>query len=415
MFNTSDTTASSESPKSLNRRKFIAGTGAAALSLTLVKPSLIRGTQGNSKITLGMIGCGDRGTWLADLFLKHGGYKFVAAMDYFPDRVNAFGEKFGVEPARRYSGLMGYRRMLEGKVDAVVIESPPYFHPEQAAAAVDAGVHVYLAKPIAVDVPGCRSVEESGRLATEKKQVFLVDFQTRTDPLYREAVERTQRGDIGRIVCGEATYYSSLPWKRQAEDLAVDPRDPERQLRAWGMFQALSGDVITEQNIHAIDVATWILDQHPIQAYGEGGRGLRTLGDCWDHFAVIFTFPNDVKVSFCSKQFGEGYDDILCRMYGNDGVVDTHYFGTVWIRGKKPFEGGKVDSLYTNGAVRNIATFYEDVTQGHFANPTVAPSVRSNLSTILGRLAAYRHSSVTWEELMTSEEKLQPELRGLKA
>ena len=177
----------------LDRREFLAGAGAAAFSFSIMKPELVRGSQANSKIALGMIGCGGRGTWIADLFRQHGGYEIVAAMDYFPDRVNPFGEKFSVPPERRYSGLRGYQRMLQGKLDAVAIESPPYFHPEQAAAAVDAGVHVYLAKPVAVDVPGCRSIEESSSKASAKNRCFMVDFQTRTDPFYQEAIRRVRR------------------------------------------------------------------------------------------------------------------------------------------------------------------------------------------------------------------------------
>ena len=399
----------------IGRREFLAGAGMAAASVTILKPQLVRGTQANSKIALGMIGCGQRGTWIADLFMKHGGYEVVAGADYFQDRVDAFGEKFNLAAERRYAGLSCYKKLLDGKLDAVAIESPPYFHPQQAAAAVDAGAHVYLAKPIGVDVPGCRSVEESGRKAAANKRCFLVDFQTRTDPLYREAVERAQKGDIGRIICGEATYIADIPWKRQIEDLRPDPTNPELRLRAWGLDRALSGDVITEQNIHSIDVAAWILDAHPVHAYGSGGRGDRTMGNCWDHFSVVFTFPGDVLVSFCSKQLGAGWDDILCRMYGTEGTIDTHYFGEVSIKGKTPYAGGKVEDLYPNGAIRNIAAFHDNVTQGRFSNDTVAPSVRSNLTTILGRMAAYGQRGVTWEEMMTANERLVPNLDGLTA
>lgn len=399
----------------INRRNFLTGTGALAFSWTVARPEHVRAAQANSKISLGLIGCGVRGTWIAGLFMKHGGYEVVAAADYFQDRVDAFGEKFGVEPARRYTGLACYRKLLDGKVDAVVIESPPYFHPEHAAAGVDAGVHVYLAKPIAVDVPGCRSVEESGKKASAKNRCFLVDFQTRTDPFYREAVKRVQNGEIGRIICGEATYIAGIPWKRQIEDLQVDPADPERRLRAWGLDRVLSGDVITEQNIHSLDVATWMLDAAPVRAYGSGGLGARTLGNCWDHFSVVYTFPGDVLVTFCSKQLGEGWSDILCRMYGVDGTVDTHYAGEVSIRGKAPFAGGKSPGLYANGAIQNIADFHQNITTGQFANETVPPSVRSNLTTILGRMAAYNHREVTWDEMMKSEERLTPKLEGLKA
>ena len=400
---------------SLSRRHFLAGSSAAAFSLTLMRPGLVSGAQVNSKIAIGVIGCGDRGTWITDLFLQHGGYQVVAAADYFQDKVDAFGDKFRVEPAHRYTGLSGYKKILENRVDAVVIESPPYFHPEQAAAAVDAGAHVYIAKPIAVDVPGCQSIAACGEKATSNKRCFLVDFQTRTEPLYQEAVKRAQSGDIGRFICGEASYIAGSPWVKQIGYLRPNPQDPDLRLRAWGVDRILSGDVITEQNIHSIDVATWILDQHPLRANGTGALSSRTEGTCWDHFSVIFAFPNDVLVSFCSKQFGTGYNDILCRVYGTEGDIDTHYAGEVNIRGKSPYAGGKCPTLYRDGAVRNIATFYENIAKGDFSNSTVTPSVRSNLTTILGRTAAYKGSEVTWDEMMKANEKWELKTEGLKA
>ncbi len=395
------------------RREFLAAAAAVGGPL-LVSPRTAFGSQASSRITLGAIGCGGRGTWIADLFRKHGGYEITAAADYFADRVDEFGAKLAVAPARRFSGLSGYERLLASGVDAVVIETPPAFHPVQASAAVDAGKHVFLAKPVAVDVPGCRTVEQSARAATEKKLVFLVDFQTRTDPFYREAVKRAQYGDIGRIVCGEATYVCGPTWGEQAKWLAEKPGDPEMRLRAWGLDRALSGDVITEQNIHALDVATWVLDAAPLHAVGTGGRKARTAGDCWDHFSVIYTFPGDVVVTFMSKQLGDGWDDICCRMYGTDGTFDSHYFGEVSIRGRMPYRGGKIPNLYSDGAVANIAAFHEAVTTGDASNPTVAPSVRSNLTTILGRTAAWRHGQVTWDEMLAAGEPLSPDLSGLR-
>ena len=296
-----------------------------------------------------------------------------------------------------------------------MIESPPYFHPGQAQDAVAAGKHVYLAKPAAVDVPGCRTVEESGRRATESRKCFLVDFQTRTDAFYREAVKRAQYGDIGRIVCGEAIYVCGPTWGDQAKWLAEKPGDPEVRLKAWGLDRALSGDVITEQNIHALDVAAWVLDAAPLQAVGTGGQKARTAGTCWDHFSVAFTFPGDVLVTFSSKQLGDGWDDIGCRMYGTEGTLDTHYFGDVSIRGRQPYRGGTVPNLYENGAVSNIAAFHHSITSGDFSNPTVAASVRSNLTTILGRMAAWRGGRVSWDEMMSANEALQPDLAGLRS
>jgi predicted dehydrogenase len=394
----------------MERRSFLkTGAGAAALSVTLARPEWVFSAQANEKIEIGIIGSGGRGRWISNLFNEHGGYKVVACADYFQDRVDQFGEKFGVDPSRRYTGLSCYKRLLEGKLDAVAIESPPYFHPEQAQAAVEAGRHVYLAKPIAVDVPGCQSIEASGAQATEKKLAFLIDFQTRTDPFYIEAIGRAHRGEIGKIVSGEAAYVTGR-LNPQAE-----PGSPEARLKNWVFDQALSGDIITEQNIHALDVASWIMDAAPEKAIGRGGRTLRTdVGDCWDHFEVIFTFPGDIPITFHSKQCGKGADDIACQVYGETGTIDTHYGGMVEIRGETAYEGGQTKDIFKQGAIRNIATFHDSILGSDWSNPTVKPSVRSNLTTILGRTAAYTGKEATWEEMMKQAHTLDPKLEGLK-
>jgi len=181
--------------KDFSRRQFVktAGTGALS-SLLLTKPSTVFGSQANSKIKLGLIGCGGRGSWIADLFVKHGGYELTALADYFQDRVDAAGEKFKVDSSKRFTGLSGYKRLIDSGVEAIAIMSPPYFHPEQAAAGVDAGLHVYLAKPVAVDVPGCQSIQKSGEKARGNKLVYLIDFQTRADGLFMEAIKRVHGG-----------------------------------------------------------------------------------------------------------------------------------------------------------------------------------------------------------------------------
>jgi myo-inositol 2-dehydrogenase/D-chiro-inositol 1-dehydrogenase len=399
-----------------NRRQFLGSTATAAIGLTILKPQLAFGTEANGKINLGLIGCGGRGQWIANLFAQNGHYNLVAAADYFQDRVDAAGEKFGIPPERRFSGLSGYRRLLEQKLDAVAIETPPFFHPEQAAAAVEAGKHVYLAKPIAVDVPGCHTVEASGKKATEKKLCFQVDFQTRAHPAYQEAAKRVHDGQIGRIVSVDASYHCGSTFGGMDAALRKDPLNPEARLRAWGLDRVLSGDVITEQNIHALDVASWFLDAEPIKAYGTGGQSRGFLGTCWDHFAVVFYFPNGVIVSFNSKQVGFGFDDIQCRVFGTQGTADTHYGGDVWVRSKDDlFNGGKTGNIFTEGVQRNIATFHDNIAKGDHANPSVAPSVRSNLTTILGRTAAYKNSEVTWAEIMRANEKFNLDLKGLKA
>ncbi|MBN1419006.1 MAG: Gfo/Idh/MocA family oxidoreductase [Planctomycetes bacterium] len=402
----------------VTRRRFVAGAGAAAFSFLAMEPRTALGTAASGKLRLGMIGCGHRGTRVAEFFRKHGGFDVVAGADYFRDRADAFGAANGLPENRRFTTLSCYKRLLDAGVEAVAVESPPYFHAEQAAAAVEAGAHVYLAKPIAVDVPGVRLVAEGGRKATSRKLVYLVDFQTRADRFFQEAMRRVRAGAIGTFAFGESTYHAGCPWNDQIAAIRDDPKDPEKRLRAWGLDRVLSGDIITEQNIHTLDVMNWIMDADPLHAAGTCGRKVREdRGDCNDHFAVLYQYPNGVGITFSSRQF-EGYgtsEGIKNRMFGSKGVLETTYAGEVIIRGADPYPGGSSPNLYNQGIVDNIATFYEHIANGDASNPTVAPSVRSNLITILGRMAAYSGERVTWRQLLASDEKLSFDTKGLKA
>jgi predicted dehydrogenase len=418
MSHTRKPTDATVNSKSLTRRRFMAGAGAAAVSFAVIKPELVRGSAANSKINLGLIGCGGRGTWIAKLFKEHGGYNVVAVADYFQDRADNAGNELGVPPANRFTGLKGYLKVLE-KVDAVALENPPYFRPEQAAAAVEAGKHVYAAKPIAVDVPGCLSIGDSGKRASARKLAFLIDFQTRADPFYQEALKRVhEQKALGQFAFGQAMYHAGDPFTRGYDLWRKDPESAETRLRAWGLDKILSGDIITEQNIHTLDVMNWIMGEPPLWAVGTGGRKFRPVGTCYDTFSLLFQYPNNVGITFSSRQ-SEGHgtqpEGIRNRMFGTEGILETEYGGQVLIRGKNFYRGGSSPGIYQDGAVANIKTFYESVTGGKFDNPTVEPSVRSNLITILGRTAAYETRMVTWDEVLKSKEKLDANLKGLKA
>lgn len=403
---------SPRSARALDRRTFLAGSSAVA-SFAVLAPSTVFGTQANSKINIGLIGCGGRGTWIMDFFKKQGGYQVAACADYFKDKADAAGDKHEIPAAMRFTGLYGYRDLL-AKVDAVAIESPPYFHPMQAADAVAAGRHVYLAKPVAVDVPGCETIAESGRKATAKKLAFQVDFQTRAHPAYQEAVKRVHAGAIGQLVCGEATYQCPTYFQGMDAEYRKKTGDPEARLRAWAVDRILSGDVITEQNIHSLDVAAWILDAAPVKAVGTGGKARPFAGDCWDHFSVIFTYPKDFILTFCSKQVGKYWDDIQCRVYGTEGTIDTHYGGAVLVHCDDKYNGGQTSNIYADGVAQNVQTFHDNITKGDFANPSVASSVRSNLTTILGRTAAYTRKEITWDQMMKKAEHWEFPLKALK-
>ncbi len=401
----------------ISRRRFLVGGSLATASMMAVRPSVAFGASANSRIELGLIGCGQRGNWIAGLFEEQGGFKVTAVADYFPDRAKTAGEKFGVDTGKRFTGLNAYRQLLETGIEAVAIESPPYFHPEQAEAAVRAGKHVFLAKPIAVDAPGCLNVSDSARLATENNLAFVIDFQTRANDLFIEALHRVHGGVLGTLAFGEANYHAENPWKNQVAYLESDPRNAENRLRAWGLNRALSGDIIVEQNIHTLDVMNWVMQNPPTSAYGLGGKVRNDPGNCWDHFVVTYHYPDGVGWSFNSRQF-EGYeapDYIKTRAFGSRGVLSTDYFGEVFITGEQPFEGGKTGSIYRDGAFRNIQDFHRAITENRFDNPTAEPSVRSNLIGILGREAAYEGRVMTWEQLLKNPRRIEPDLDGLAA
>lgn len=391
------------------RRSFLASAATAA-AVTILKPSLAFGAEANSALEIGLIGCGGRGSWIARLFAESGRYRLVACADCFQDKADAVGEKHRIDRSRRYTGLSGYKRLLEGKLDAVVIETPPYFHPEQAAAAVDAGKHVYLAKPIAVDAPGCQTIARSGERATARKLVFLVDFQTRADANFRDAVGQVHKGAMGPLVMAEAWY----PWSGGGR--GVPPATPEQQLRSWYYVLPLSGDFIVEQSIHALDLATWIINADPLRARGSGGRKVRPANSIYDHFAVTYWFPNDLVLSFtCIQSIPMVKDEIRARVFGAGGYIDADYYSGVTLRGPETAVRATVGDLYSSGTVVNINEFYAAVTRGDCANPTVAPSVRSNLTAILGREAAYRRKELTLAALLKQGQKLEPNLKGLKS
>ncbi len=405
----------------ITRRKFVAlsAVKTVALSFPFIRPGLVRGYNANSKINIGIIGCGNRGNMVSQLFLKHGKYNIVAAADYFQDRADKLGDKFNIAKKHRYSGLSGYRKMLEQKLDGVVIESPPYFHPEQTATAVDAGRHVYLAKPIAVDVPGCNTIAQSGKKAASKKLCVLVDFQTRANQFFKEAVKQVHNGKLGKLVFGESTYHAGFPFPRMVKILKDDPQNPENRLKAWGLDKALSGDMIVEQNIHTLDVMSWIMNQAPLFAEGACGHKVRTdKGSCKDYYTLLFIYPNDVGITFSSRQFpghGTQPDGIRNRMFGSLGVLETKYGGRVLIRGKNFYKGGKTSAIFKEGIINNIETFYNNITESRFDNITVKQSVRSNLVSILGRTAAYKREKITWDKIINNTEKMNPVLKGLKS
>jgi predicted dehydrogenase len=192
--------------------------------------------------------------------------------------------------------------------------------------------------------------------------------------------------------------------------------DPgQRRLMNFYMDKVLAGDIIVEQNIHVIDVANWFLQGVPLKAHGTGGRAdwsgtANNTGDAWDHFVVTFTYPNNVQASFSSHQLNGAFSDLCVRVVGVDGCADTHYGGSLRIVGKNPWNGAEKDDTFKGGAVENVKQFIASIRAGKPIY-NFEESVRSNLTGILGRTAAYKQREVTWDEMMKSDEKWEVSLK----
>jgi myo-inositol 2-dehydrogenase/D-chiro-inositol 1-dehydrogenase len=397
----------------LNRRQFLGGTVAAAASFTIMKPSNVRGTQANSRIEVGCIGFGGRGTLIAGMLKEHKGYQVTSVADYFPEVSTEAGEKFAVAENRRFSGLSGYKKLIDSKVDAVFCETPPYCFAEHVSAAVNAGCHVYLAKPVACDVPGCLTVAEMGKKATETKKVFLVDFQMPTDPFIIEAVRRVHEGDIGPVAM-VSSFYTDDGFRDPPKTETIESR--LRHL-IWVNDVDLGGGMIVNADIHAIDAALWIAASTPISAMGCSRVGKSDAhGDTAYVYSLTYQFENGLIMNHQGEHLRntKGFS-CGCFAYGPQGYLEANYQGKAWIHGnRKAYRGGEVTNLYVEGIKRNLDKFYNSIVGGMYDNPTVQPSVNSTLATILGRQAARRNTRVTWDEMIRENEKLEVDFTGLK-
>jgi len=416
----------------VTRRKFIAVTAATAEAM-LLKPSLVRGTAANSAVRVGLLGCGGRGTEDATNLVDTDGARVVALGDMFQDQLDIARKHFdemqqgkgyaALDASQLFVGPDAYQRIAASReVDAIVIATPPYYHPQHLEAVVAAKKHVYLEKPVAVDVPGALKVIEIGKRA-DTQLSFDVGFQIRDCPPFVELVNRIHNGALGNIICGEAHYltgYIDRPaWPN------ISPA--EHRLRNWVYDRALSGDIIVEQNIHVIDICNWILKDHPLKASATGGRQGRPAndGDVYGNYNVVFKYPNNVDVTFSSTQFAKGWWDVTERFFGTKGTSQSPYTGPLGIWGDEPWQyplstkpGTEPQAFSVTGNfTSNLEladrekkkAFVESITSGNFHNQAAKGS-ESALSCMMARTAAYTGREVSWDETLKSKEVLDPKI-----
>jgi myo-inositol 2-dehydrogenase / D-chiro-inositol 1-dehydrogenase len=415
----------------VGRREFV-GAAAAAATVTILKPRIVWGTQANSAVRLGLLGCGGRGQNVMGSFLESTSAVLTAVGDMFQDnldagkqhldQVSAKFNKPAIDPSRMFRGPKAYEQLFASKeVDALYVASPPYFHPEHLGAAIAAGKHIYLEKPVAVDVPGCKTVMALGEKAKGKVSL-AVGFQIRHATPYVELAKRIHAGEIGQPVSGQIHYFASAINRPDWPNATP----AERRLRNWVHDKALSGDIIVEQNVHIIDVTNWLLKGHPLKAVGSGGRAGRTdQGDCWSHYNLVFTYPGDVHIGFGSTQFGKAAWGVGMQYYGTKGCAEARYDAPVRISGETNWEfpglgqppatdqaaavTGAFKGALEDADPNKQKAFIESITSGNLLNEA-SLGAESALAGILGRMAAYTGKQVTWDEMMKSKEAFDPKM-----
>ncbi|MHC4948712.1 MAG: Gfo/Idh/MocA family protein [Planctomycetota bacterium] len=393
----------------VTRRAFMQTSTAAAIGTLAVT----RGAwaAGDDVLRVGVIGCGGRGTGAALNALEASPrVRITALADVFRDRVDGCrehlataGERAAVPDDRCHVGFDAYRGLIAGDVDVVILATPPHFRPMHLAAAVAAGRHVFMEKPVAVDPAGIRAVLAAADEADAKGLTVVAGTQRRHEACYRAIMERIHDGDIGRITAARCYWNMGGLWMHEPRD---EWTDMEWQLRNWLYFTWLSGDHIVEQHVHNLDVVNWAVGAHPVRAMGMGGRQVRThpnYGNIFDHFAIDYEYPEDVHVlSMCRQTDG-------CAARVEESLVGTT--GRTLTRpGLAVIEGDaawRYEGDNPNPYVQEHRDLLASLDGGERLNEarTVA---ESTLTAIMGRMSAYTGQVVTWEQAMESSLDLTP-------
>jgi predicted dehydrogenase len=314
-------------------------------------------------------------------------------------------DKVNVPEERRFTDLDGYQKAIDSGVDMVLLCTPPGFRPAQFEAAVNAGKHVFMEKPVAVDAPGVRRIMAANEQAKQKGLLVAVGHHLRHEVKHKEVIQRIHEGTIGDVQYMRAYFNSSGVWVRPRQP---DQTEMQYQVRNWYYFTWLSGDHIVEQHVHDLDVCNWIAQAHPVEANGMGGRQVRIgkdYGEIFDHHAVEFTYADGKKAfSFC-RHIPNCWESFSEHAHGTKGHVDIlgHGRSVMVVDGSEPLrwqrgpDGHQLehDDLF---AALVAGTPYNE---GDY-------SASSTMTAILGRMATYSGKIVPWEEGLNSKIDLSP-------
>jgi predicted dehydrogenase len=398
---------------------------------TIIAPHIVRGKMSASNVQLGIIGCGGRGTAVISSMSKNANVNIIAMADIFEDKLkeklpvynelNAAKGLPEIKSSNMYQGSNAFEKLLNNKdVDAVLISTPCYKHPEFLEAAIQAGKHVYCEKPVALDVAGVKRAQNAAKGITNKS--VTIGFQIRHASPYAEMIKRIHNGDIGEIAAAQMYYISS----RNEKVPVIGKSQDELKIRNHFHFRSMSGGILLDQGIHMLDVCNWALQDHPIAAVGAGGRNLPdNFGDNYNHFEIAYKYPKKINVSMLSTQSGNTFGDVCARFIGTKGVAEAHYSGGVYIKGENEWDSGvphsdaevtaqqraagQFQSALGDSDKNKGSNFINSIETGKYIN-TVSEAAASTLTAILGRQTAEHNKEVTWDAMLKQNEKIDAHL-----
>ncbi|MBI3462396.1 MAG: Gfo/Idh/MocA family oxidoreductase [Planctomycetes bacterium] len=416
---------SAAGPSLPSRREFIktssilAASGVLASNLGIARSAH---AAGDDTIRIGLVGCGGRGTGAANQALSTPGKtKLVAVADAFADnvekslqnlkKVSSIADKIDVPPERRFAGFDAYQKVIDSGVDLVILATPPGFRPIHFNAAVEAGKHVFMEKPVAVDGPGVRSVLASAEEAKKKSLAVGVGLQRHHQKGYLETMKRLHDGAIGDFIAMRAYWNGAGVWVRQR---MPEQTEMEYQMRNWYYFNWLCGDHICEQHIHNLDVINWLKGSYPVKANGMGGRQVRTgkeYGEIFDHHAVEYEYDDGSRMFSQCRHIPGCWASISEHVHGSKGSAEINEY-EIRVKGEEPWR------YRSRGDANPYQQEHDDLFAAIRSGSPYSEAENGALSTltsILGRMATYSGKVVTWEEALNSNISLAPQEYSFKA
>ncbi len=377
----------------ISRRDFVRAAAVAGVALQGL-PILTAAPKAGHRFKVALIGCGGRGNGaLRDLEnaakMLGARVRVVGAADVSRDRAEKTARRHGVVPERVFWGFTSYQRVMETDADVVLMATPPAFRPVHFEAAVQAGKHVFMEKPVAVDPPGCRRILAAGEVAKTKGLAVVAGTQRRHQEGYRRNKFLIDNGAIGTIMGGYVSWLGRIPWIHRR---AAGEDDTSYMVRNWLNFYQLSGDHIVEQHVHNIDIANWFLGRPPKAVIGFGGRARRTTGNQFDFFSIDLDYGDGVHIHSQCRQIAGCYSGVREFFQGTEGST----WGGGRMSTKKDIE--VPDFPKGNPYVQEHADLLTGILSGKPLNEA-RNVAESTLTAVIGRMSAYTGQTIRWSDV----------------